>query len=329
MAQRISFSRHWSLPSGFSSTDLPGDALPILPADIGKENFVFSDLGSGCSACHYQGGAYHVLRNRVTIDADEPFLLFRAPLTGRSDFVFESVGSIQESPERIGIFVHGNPEDACTSVHLANEVMSVAAIMISASRLRTMCEGLDLPGPLKSLDVGRIANAMSELKMSATQRRLFTEIISNPYSGGLARLYGEGKVLEITAAILAELGGSESETQRLLGGVQAKFKAACEYLLSNLIDLPSQELLAREVGLPQRQLAIAFRQATGMTMTEWILEKKLERAAEMLMVGDLAIKEIAYRHGYSQVSAFTAAFSSRYGCPPASYRKLLVIKHYL
>lgn len=329
MEPRISICRHWFLDNGFCSTDLPDDAPSMVPGDLGQEHMVFNDLGQGGSVVHFQGVAFHNLRSRVTIDADEPLLMIRALLRGRSDFVFDGVGEFHETPERLSLFVHGNPEDFCTSHHAANERMSVVGIMISASRLRAMCEGMDLPRPLEALGVDRVTNAMAGLSMSAPKRRLFTELVSNPYSGALSRLHSEGKVLEIVASILADLGGSERMPRRLLGSDEAKIKAACDYLLSSLTDLPSQEVLAREVGLPQRQLATAFRQATGMTMTEWTLEKKLERAAEMLLGGDLAVKEIAYRLGYAQVSTFTAAFSHRYGCPPASYRKSLITAHYL
>lgn len=325
--QRISMIRHWSLDTGYCSTDLPADSVPTLPHDIGKEDFGFSDLGAGCNVIHYQGVAYHRLCNRITVDAGEPLLIIRAPLIGRSDFAFRGVGSITESPERIGLFVHGNPEDPCTSEHAAHDRMSVAAIMITASRLHAMCAGIDLPPPLRDVDPCRAANAMADLTMSAAKRQLFGDLVSHSYSGALARLHSEGKVLEIVAAILADLGGREDCTAGPPVGMRAKVETACEYLLSRLSDVPAQEMLAREVGLTQRQLANAFRQTTGKTMTEWILEKKMVKAAEMLIDGDLAVKEIAWRLGYSHISTFTAAFSSQYGIPPAGYRRGIASHH--
>lgn len=326
---QLSISRRWVLDNGFGSTDLPADAPPVFPAHVGKENMDLTDLGPGCAVVHYRGVAFDRIRNRVVLEADEPLLMIRAILTGRGDFVFEGVGQTQDSPERINLFVHGNPQDPCTSTHAANERKNVVGVMISASRLRVLCEGMGLPKPLEALDGRHAANAMASLAMSTASRRLFTELVSNPYSGGLARLYGEGKVLEALASIFANLGDHGRTARRPPGGDQAKIKAACEYLLSSLAEPPSQEMLAREVGLPQRQLAKLFRQMNGMTMTEWLLERKMEKATEMLMGEDMAVKEIAHHLGYSQVSTFTAAFSRRYGCPPASYRRSLVSRHFI
>ncbi|ABK42949.1 transcriptional regulator, AraC family [Magnetococcus marinus MC-1] len=314
-------SREWSLDSGYSSNQLPEEAHPGFPPHVGQETLSHIDLGEGCDAFHYRGQAFHRLHIKVRIETDEPFLMIRAPLAGVANFNFEGVGQTEDSPDRINLFVHGNPEDACISTHPAHEAMDVVGIMLSASRLLSLCDGMKLPRPLEALSGPHAANAMASLTMSTTSRRLFKALVATPYAGALSRLYGESKLMEIAAAILTDLGAQAQESTRLLGKEQAKIKQACEYLRSKLTDLPSQERLANLVGLSQRQLATAFRQFTGMTMPEWILERRMEMAADMLRSGELAIKQIAFQLGYAQVSGFTTAFSRHFGMAPADFRK--------
>jgi AraC-like DNA-binding protein len=49
-------------------------------------------------------------------------------------------------------------------------------------------------------------------------------------------------------------------------------------------------------------------------------EIRFELAASMLAHSDLSIGEIAYRLGYSQIAAFTHAFSRRFGRSPRRVR---------
>ena len=306
---------------------MPQSGPPLLPPSVGREEFALHSAGRGCSAVQYQGTTHCHVRNEVTIATAQPFLMVRALFAGRDEFSFKGVGAVTESPESLSLFLHGDPENACVSEHAAHARIALSAVMVAAERLRALCDGMAVPRRLGDLTAGLGRNSMATLKMSARKRRLLGELGSNPYSGDLSRLYREGKVLELLADIFADLTDTDPGSPRLCESEGARIEAVCQRLLADLAALPSQEILAQEVGLSPRRLSVAFRQVTGVTMTQWIVDKKLALAAELLLEGELAVKEIAFRLGYAQVSTFTAAFSRRFGCPPASYRKSLVSHH--
>ena len=93
--------------------------------------------------------------------------------------------------------------------------------------------------------------------------------------------------------------------------------------MADFTQTPSLERLARTVGLTQRRLSELFRLATGKTVVEWVVERKIEHAASLLRDGEMPIKEIAFRLGYAHVGTFTTQFTRRFGTPPAGYRRSL------
>jgi AraC family transcriptional regulator len=58
----------------------------------------------------------------------------------------------------------------------------------------------------------------------------------------------------------------------------------------------------------------------GETIADAVRRMRLHRAALDLIEGDIPITRIATRAGYGSQAAFTRAFRSAYGAPPAAYR---------
>lgn len=79
--------------------------------------------------------------------------------------------------------------------------------------------------------------------------------------------------------------------------------------------------LAREVGTSQNKLKTVFKQAFGLTMADYCLERRMREAQQLLMEATLTIAQVAERVGYEHQSSFAAAFSSHMGMPPREYRK--------
>ena len=64
-----------------------------------------------------------------------------------------------------------------------------------------------------------------------------------------------------------------------------------------------------------------FREKTGMTLSEYVLEKRLSKAESMLRKGVRPVGEIALELGFSSVSYFCSVFNKKYGMSPLAYRK--------
>jgi len=81
--------------------------------------------------------------------------------------------------------------------------------------------------------------------------------------------------------------------------------------------------VARDVGMSYFHFSRAFKQSMGMTATNYIAERRIERAKKMLEETELPISEIALRSGFSSQSHFTTAFRRLAGATPKAFRAAL------
>jgi two-component system response regulator YesN len=81
-------------------------------------------------------------------------------------------------------------------------------------------------------------------------------------------------------------------------------------------------LVARQVGLDLPVFCRAFKQATGLTCTDYIGLERIRVAKRLLTRRDLLVKEVAYRVGFENPNYFSRRFKEMEGRTPTSYRRL-------
>ncbi len=83
------------------------------------------------------------------------------------------------------------------------------------------------------------------------------------------------------------------------------------------LDVPA---LARAARLSPAHFSRAFRRAFGQTPHQYLLMRRMERAASLLCTTDRPIAEICHAVGLRSLGSFTTSFTRTYGLSPASYR---------
>ena len=94
------------------------------------------------------------------------------------------------------------------------------------------------------------------------------------------------------------------------------------YMLDHLDRDVSLDELATLVDLSRAHFCTAFRLSVGRTPREWLIDKRIERARELLAKSAMSITEIALALGYTP-SAFGAIFRERVGMTPSGFRRTL------
>ncbi len=79
--------------------------------------------------------------------------------------------------------------------------------------------------------------------------------------------------------------------------------------------------LAGIAGLDRHRFGPAFKQATGLPPHQYVLRRRVERAAELLARTDLPIARIAHDVGMSSQSHLTTVFRRMLGDTPNAYRQ--------
>jgi len=80
-------------------------------------------------------------------------------------------------------------------------------------------------------------------------------------------------------------------------------------------------LVAKEVGMSYSHFSRAFKQSLGMSPTNYIAARRIERAKRLMQETDFPISEIALRSGFSSQSHFTTSFRRLAGVTPGSFRR--------
>jgi AraC-like DNA-binding protein len=83
------------------------------------------------------------------------------------------------------------------------------------------------------------------------------------------------------------------------------------------LDVPR---LARAAHLSPAHFSREFHRAFGETPHQYLLTRRLERAAALLRNTDWTVAEICFRVGLRSVGSFTTSFTRTYGRSPTAYR---------
>ncbi|UKO96877.1 helix-turn-helix transcriptional regulator [Nostoc sp. UHCC 0870] len=152
------------------------------------------------------------------------------------------------------------------------------------------------------------------------------QIINCPFTGLTKKIYLESKCLEIIALKIEQLTAIESNSTKasvLKGDDIDRIYYAKEILTGNLDNPPSLIELARQVGLNDYKLKLGFRQVFGTTAFSYLHQQRMEKARQLLLEGQMNVKEVARAVGYTNQSHFATAFRKQFGTNPKSYDLLL------
>ncbi|EJL71443.1 helix-turn-helix domain-containing protein [Chryseobacterium populi] len=105
---------------------------------------------------------------------------------------------------------------------------------------------------------------------------------------------------------------------QLFSPVSYTFKQIIE---ANLFSQLTIEQLAEQNNLSLSSFKREFAKLYNDTPASYIKNKKLEKAAELLLVSDQRITEIALNCGFNDLANFTKSFSDKYHVAPRDYRQ--------
>ena len=81
--------------------------------------------------------------------------------------------------------------------------------------------------------------------------------------------------------------------------------------------------LSKQHFMCESKLREIFRKHYGITIYQYMLNRRMEHACELLSVPDAQVKDIAGLVGYSNISHFSDAFRKKFGCTPSEYKRSL------
>jgi AraC-like DNA-binding protein len=164
-----------------------------------------------------------------------------------------------------------------------------------------------------------VSGVVPAFPMTSQWLQLVASLRHPPVHGVAQRLWYHSNALELLAEILVRQPTEELFCARRDRLACDRVERVTSILRGNLAQPPSLEEIGRSVGCSHFYLCRTFSEQIGMTMTQYLRQLRMERAAELLRSGKYNVTETALEVGYSSLSHFSQAFHETFGCCPGLY----------
>lgn len=136
---------------------------------------------------------------------------------------------------------------------------------------------------------------------------------------GLSEWYPESDSMADAFAeyLMSALAGGDNNVSR---GAQ-HVDMAKRYIDENYFNDIKVEQLAELLGLDRKYLRNLFIEHVGMSTKDYLMERRIERAKELLEMGDLPISSVALSVGYHDALGFSKIFKKYVGVSPSEYKE--------
>ena len=134
-------------------------------------------------------------------------------------------------------------------------------------------------------------------------------------------LYGESLGSALSTYLITRYGAFVPRLEVYKGGLpKPRLNRVREYIENNLENNVSLTELAEVAGVSLYHFAKAFKQSTGATPHQYVLDRKVDRAEELLRDPNRSVLEASARTGFVDQSHFTKIFRRLVGITPTEFR---------
>lgn len=124
----------------------------------------------------------------------------------------------------------------------------------------------------------------------------------------------------VTAEKREEIVVVEPESGDDKKAVPSEITFICNYINENYSEKITLNAIADSVGFSKYYISRLFKQHMGVTIIDYLIKVRLDKAKELLGKGDYSIKQISFMIGYSDPNYFTWSFKKYLGISPIKYR---------
>jgi AraC family transcriptional regulator len=168
------------------------------------------------------------------------------------------------------------------------------------------------------LDVDRIDLTEQRGITDPTFRHIAMALRAGVRSGAaLDRMYGEALSTALAVHLLREYDAAVPGPKRQHGELpREKLLRAVEYIQDQLDTNLTISGIAQAVGMSPYHFTRLFKESTGQTPYQYVVDARVKKAKELLTTGKFTISEVAYHVGFADQSHLTRHFKRTFGLPP-------------
>ncbi len=207
-------------------------------------------------------------------------------------------GDITIYPAGQGQSVRWDRETNFIDLYLETEFLERAASELSSTSHIEIIPQLKVTDPL----IHQIARALkTELSSDALGSRLYAESMATALAVHLLRRYS------VRSQIIRDYTD---------GLPKYKLQQAIDYINQYLDQDLTLAAIATTVQVSPYHFSRLFKQSTGLTPHQYVIQCRVERAKQLLLQGELTIAEVAYSVGFANQSHLNRHFKRLFGVTP-------------
>jgi len=150
---------------------------------------------------------------------------------------------------------------------------------------------------------------------------IIEDILHCSYTDDLRRLYLELKIKEFLFLSMMPVGQGITPVIWLTKRSIELIHQSKRILENNFDQRITIAELAKQLGIHEFKLKAGFKKVFGVSMFDYLIQTKMQKAKYLLLETDKPIKEIAHLTGYASKQSFLNAFKKYFHNTPGSLRK--------
>lgn len=128
-------------------------------------------------------------------------------------------------------------------------------------------------------------------------------------------------------ALLIEAYNDGKKSESSINLKDVYIKRAIHFIENNYSRRVSVEEIAQYIGLSRKHLSKLFKQTLNLSLQDFLVSYRLNKACELMKNSTLLISEISISVGYADLFQFSKIFKKHKGDSPNIYRKRLLPKY--
>jgi AraC family transcriptional regulator len=190
-------------------------------------------------------------------------------------------------------------------------------LALSVDRTFLLCAAQDLLAGSGKVEL-KASAALEDALLTAVLTNLKREV-EEGYPGG--RVYGESLATSLATHLVRHHSNMRPQGAPTTQGLpRGRLREVIDYIHEKLAEDITLNDLAARVQLSPFHFARLFKQSTGLTPHAYLIQRRVERARELLKISRQPTSEIAKQVGFCDQSHLTVHFRRAYGLTPKVFR---------
>lgn len=285
--------------------------------NVDKSTFNEIHLEKGFYVLHFQNESEEI--ENFEREIESTFIQIHFCLKGNSKFLFNNGSYAFDVLDNRCILLY-NPQRTLP-IHLEIQPKTtLVSLLISIEKFHSLFSKESNYIPFLS-DENSNRKYYDDAEIKPTVAIVLQQIINANVNSSIKELYTKGKVYELLSLHFQKDENTEGEYCPFLVDETnvLKIRKAKEIIISRMVEPPSLQDLANEIGLNIKKLKEGFKQIYGDTVYSFLFDYKMEHARRLLESNKYNVNEVGLQIGYSTASHFIAAFKKKFGTTPKKY----------